>query len=80
MYQCVKVSSDLDTRYFDSEFTGQSVQLTPPDGFQAGLTNILVLQLHCICDIGVHVSPAGGGRGGRHQVPPVLLQQPRLGQ
>jgi len=36
-----QVSSDLDTRYFDSEFTGQSVQLTPPDGFQAGLTNIM---------------------------------------
>lgn len=27
-----QVTSDTDTRYFDSEFTGESVQLTPPDG------------------------------------------------
>ncbi|XP_055375518.1 RAC serine/threonine-protein kinase isoform X1 [Condylostylus longicornis] len=26
-----QVTSDTDTRYFDSEFTGESVQLTPPD-------------------------------------------------
>lgn len=26
-----EVDSDTDTRYFDSEFTGQSVELTPPD-------------------------------------------------
>lgn len=26
-----QVSSDTDTRYFDSEFTGESVELTPPD-------------------------------------------------
>ena len=25
------VTSDTDTRYFDSEFTGESVKLTPPD-------------------------------------------------
>lgn len=25
-----QVTSDIDTRYFDSEFTGQSVELTPP--------------------------------------------------
>ena len=25
-----QVSSETDTRYFDSEFTGESVQLTPP--------------------------------------------------
>lgn len=25
------VTSDTDTRYFDSEFTGESVELTPPD-------------------------------------------------
>lgn len=25
------MSSDTDTRYFDSEFTGESVELTPPD-------------------------------------------------
>lgn len=23
--------SDTDTRYFDTEFTGESVELTPPD-------------------------------------------------
>lgn len=26
-----QVTSDTDTRYFDSEFTGESVELTPPD-------------------------------------------------
>ncbi len=26
-----QVSSDTDTRYFDTEFTGESVELTPPD-------------------------------------------------
>nr|UAD90250.1 RAC serine/threonine-protein kinase [Lasioderma serricorne] len=26
-----QVTSDIDTRYFDSEFTGESVELTPPD-------------------------------------------------
>lgn len=26
-----QVVSDTDTRYFDSEFTGESVELTPPD-------------------------------------------------
>ncbi|CAH2020654.1 unnamed protein product [Acanthoscelides obtectus] len=26
-----QVCSDTDTRYFDSEFTGESVELTPPD-------------------------------------------------
>lgn len=26
-----QVTSDNDTRYFDSEFTGESVELTPPD-------------------------------------------------
>lgn len=26
-----QVSNDTDTRYFDSEFTGESVELTPPD-------------------------------------------------
>lgn len=26
-----QVDSDTDTRYFDNVFTGQSVQLTPPD-------------------------------------------------
>lgn len=25
------MSSETDTRYFDSEFTGESVELTPPD-------------------------------------------------
>ncbi len=24
--------SETDTRYFDTEFTGESVELTPPDG------------------------------------------------
>ncbi|XP_055677833.1 RAC serine/threonine-protein kinase [Lutzomyia longipalpis] len=27
-----QVTNDTDTRYFDSEFTGESVELTPPDG------------------------------------------------
>ena len=26
-----QVMSETDTRYFDSEFTGESVELTPPD-------------------------------------------------
>lgn len=26
-----QVTSDTDTRYFDKEFTGESVELTPPD-------------------------------------------------
>lgn len=26
-----QVTTDTDTRYFDSEFTGESVELTPPD-------------------------------------------------
>lgn len=26
-----QVTSDTDTRYFDAEFTGESVELTPPD-------------------------------------------------
>ena len=26
-----QVTSQTDTRYFDQEFTGESVQLTPPD-------------------------------------------------
>ena len=26
-----QVTSDTDTRYFDSEFTGESVELTPPE-------------------------------------------------
>jgi RAC serine/threonine-protein kinase len=26
-----QVTSDIDTRYFDTEFTGESVELTPPD-------------------------------------------------
>ena len=26
-----QVVSDIDTRYFDTEFTGESVELTPPD-------------------------------------------------
>ncbi|XP_039756998.1 RAC serine/threonine-protein kinase [Pararge aegeria] len=34
-----QVDSDTDTRYFDSEFTGESVELTPPDS-DAGLARI----------------------------------------
>lgn len=26
-----QVTSETDTRYFDSEFTGESVELTPPE-------------------------------------------------
>lgn len=33
-----QVKSDTDTRYFDTEFTGESVELTPPD--QAPMTSI----------------------------------------
>jgi len=32
-----QVVSDTDTRYFDSEFTGESVELTPPDNFNSHL-------------------------------------------
>ncbi|GAB6020897.1 RAC-alpha serine/threonine-protein kinase [Chamberlinius hualienensis] len=34
-----QVTSDTDTRYFDSEFTGESVELTPPD-FSGPLNSI----------------------------------------
>ncbi|CAG9583487.1 unnamed protein product [Danaus chrysippus] len=34
-----QVDSDTDTRYFDSEFTGESVELTPPDN-DSGLARI----------------------------------------
>lgn len=36
-----QVTSETDTRYFDSEFTGESVQLTPPD---QGLDHLNVIQ------------------------------------
>ena len=32
--------SDTDTRYFDSEFTGESVELTPPDSKGGHLMSI----------------------------------------
>lgn len=32
-----QVTSDTDTRYFDSEFTGESVELTPPDAQRLGM-------------------------------------------
>lgn len=39
-----QVTSETDTRYFDSEFTGESVELTPPDqgilGSGSGLNSI----------------------------------------
>jgi RAC serine/threonine-protein kinase len=35
-----QVTSDTDTRYFDSEFTGESVELTPPDPAVHGLQSI----------------------------------------
>ena len=38
-----QVCSDIDTRYFDSEFTGESVELTPPD--QGGPLNSIVEEL-----------------------------------
>ncbi|KAJ8687862.1 hypothetical protein QAD02_023657 [Eretmocerus hayati] len=45
-----QVTSDTDTRYFDSEFTGESVELTPPDqsclGSGAGLNSIAEEQEH----------------------------------
>ncbi|OAD52985.1 RAC serine/threonine-protein kinase [Eufriesea mexicana] len=45
-----QVTSDTDTRYFDSEFTGESVELTPPDqgflGSGTGLNSIAEEQEH----------------------------------
>lgn len=45
-----QVTSDTDTRYFDSEFTGESVELTPPDqstlGNASGLNSIAEEQEH----------------------------------
>lgn len=45
-----QVTSDTDTRYFDSEFTGESVELTPPDqgclGSGGGLKSIAEEQEH----------------------------------
>ncbi|XP_043262876.1 RAC-gamma serine/threonine-protein kinase [Colletes gigas] len=45
-----RVSSDTDTRYFESEFTGESVELTPPDqgflGSGASLNSIAEEQEH----------------------------------
>lgn len=45
-----QVESDTDTRYFDSEFTGESVELTPPDlgplGEAGGLNSIAEEQEH----------------------------------
>ena len=45
-----QVTSDTDTRYFDSEFTGESVELTPPDqnflGSGVGLNSIAEEQEH----------------------------------
>ena len=35
-----QVVSDTDTRYFDSEFTGESVELTPPDNKGGHLMSI----------------------------------------
>merc|ERR1712168_453044 len=35
-----QVVSDTDTRYFDSEFTGESVELTPPDSKGGHLMSI----------------------------------------
>jgi len=35
-----QVTSATDTRYFDSEFTGQSVALTPPDSYNSFLMSI----------------------------------------
>lgn len=39
-----QVTSETDTRYFDQEFTGESVQLTPPD--QGTLDSISEEQEH----------------------------------
>lgn len=36
-----QVTSDTDTRYFDSEFTGESVELTPPEERGQHLSSIL---------------------------------------
>lgn len=38
-----QVTSDTDTRYFDSEFTGESVELTPPEN--AGPLNSIAEEL-----------------------------------
>lgn len=34
-----QVTSDTDTRYFDSEFTGETVELTPPEASNLGQLN-----------------------------------------
>jgi RAC serine/threonine-protein kinase len=39
-----QVTSDTDTRYFDSEFTGESVELTPPEENPAGAGELSTLQ------------------------------------
>ncbi|PNJ18947.1 AKT2 isoform 11, partial [Pongo abelii] len=31
-----QVTSEVDTRYFDDEFTAQSITITPPDRFREG--------------------------------------------
>jgi len=36
-----QVVSETDTRYFDSEFTGESVELTPPDHFNSHLISAI---------------------------------------
>jgi len=36
-----QVTSETDTRYFDSEFTGQSVELTPPDNHSSYLMSTI---------------------------------------
>ena len=35
-----QVTSDTDTRYFDQEFTGETVELTPPDHHHMALNSI----------------------------------------
>ena len=44
-----QVESDIDTRYFDKMFTGESVELTPPDQgvlSESGLNSIAEEQEH----------------------------------
>lgn len=40
-----QVTSDTDTRYFDSEFTGESVELTPPEHGKDNPLNVIAEEL-----------------------------------
>ena len=39
-----QVKSETDVSYFDKEFTGESVQLTPPDHYHQGSDGLNVIE------------------------------------